>query len=148
MNRFVAAVFVALTLGLCTETYADPDRTLVQIILDDDSAVVTVSGRSRLDVVAAVIRSLKESKRQCLTITVGPWLQLPDHERKNSKLPSVTVCVDDHIEGTETTAYLAISKEMPIETLIDLAEALKSCGLNDVRLLSEQTLHEYLNVDG
>jgi hypothetical protein len=149
MNRLVAIASISLlSFALCSNAYADPDRRLVRIILDDETATVTAAGRTRVDVLYAVVQSLKETKRQCPTVTVGPWLQLPDIEPQDSKLPSLTVCIDDRIEGSKTSAYIAISKDVPIDAVFDLAEALGKCGFDDVRLLSDQTLREFLTEGG
>lgn len=148
MNRQTIASIVLLSFALCSNAYADPDRSLVRIILDKESTTVTASGRTRVDVLHAVVRSLRDTERQCSTLAIGPWLQLPESEPHDTKLPSLTVCIDDRIDGGETAAYIAISNDVPIDAVFDLADALRTCGFDDVRVLSAQTLREYLTEGG
>jgi hypothetical protein len=101
-----------------------------------------------MDLVIAVMEALKQSERQCEAISVGPWLRLPDVDPKSAKLPTLTVCLDDRMEGADNTAYIAISNEVPVATVVDLSASLEKSGYADVRLLSIETLDQYLRDDG
>ena len=145
MSRLIPVVTaVLLSSVICSTANADPDRSLVRIAIADESSTVTVSGRSRVNVVQAVMKSLKETKRPCATISVGPWLQLPAIQPQNSKSPSLTVCVDDRMEGGKTTAYIATSADAPFDVVFHVSEGLSNLGYDDVRLISEETLLQFM----
>lgn len=145
MNPMISLVATLLLSSLiCSTANADPDRSLVRIEIADESSKVTASGGCRVNVVQAVMRSLKEAKRPCGKISVGPYLHLPAIQSPNSKSPSLTVCIDDRMEGGMSTAYIGISEEVPFEVVGEVADGLSKLGYENIRLISEEDLDELL----
>lgn len=135
--------FIALVIshsGFSNAVYADPDLSIVRATVDSDMCHITAAGRTRVDLVIAVTRGLKECSISAEDITIGPWLRLPKQRKKKDNQPVITVCVGGEIEGGNKTAYIGITPKTPLRIVYAVAEHLRQCGLTDVRLLSEETI--------
>ncbi len=120
--------------------FADPDLSVVRAVIDSDTSHVAAAGRTRVDLVAAVVRGLKDCQVSADDIAVGPWLRLPKQDSQKPTHLAITVCVGDGVEGGENTAYIGVTPKAPFKIVAAVAEQLHSRGLADVRLLSEKTL--------
>ena len=139
-NSSAPMVSIAIALLLCTSVYADPDLSLVRVEVGTETATVSVSGGTRIDIVHAVVQELKDTKRSCSSVTVVDFLRLPENKATTARKPTLTVCVGDSLDGGKTTAYIAISPDVPFDVVFDVSEGLGRCGFDDVRLLSEAML--------
>jgi len=129
----------AIQIVLCDSALADPDQSLVRITLDQASSQIEVSGRTRLDLAAAVFRAVANCEMPADGVTVGPWLRLPENDATD-KRAQITVFVGDRVEGGAKTAYIGIPPKIPFKTVSAIADELRTCGFTDLRLLSDTTV--------
>ena len=132
------ALLVAM---LASAASADPNRCLVQVTFGPDSTQVAVSGGTRVKTLLAVLRGLEESKQPCGSVTVGPWLKLPDGP---DPAQAITIYIDDRLEQGKATAFMSFTPEVPFKVVASISEALDSAGCEQVRLLSDETLRSEL----
>jgi len=136
-------LLIAMTLvhtTLCGAVLADPDHSIVRVGIEKNAADVSVSGRTRLDVVTAVLRGLEKCELPAEGVTVGPWLHLPEQSLKElDKRPFLTVCIS-YQWGNATTAYIGTTPKVPFNIILAIATELRSCGFTDVRLISDDTV--------
>jgi hypothetical protein len=122
-----------------------PDNSFVRVVIGTDDSSVAASGRTRVDVVAAVLRGLDNCKRPADGVTVGPWLRFPETAIEDAnKRPQLTVCIGDRMERGTSTAYIAITPQFPFSIVTAVTSELRSCGFTDVRLLSEREVTEIM----
>jgi hypothetical protein len=134
----LVAVVSVTQAAICDSAIADADNSLVRVGIDKDSSSVTVSGRTRVDVAAAVLRGLEACHIPADGVTVGPWLRFPENTLNDTdKRPHLTVCIGGGMEGGTTTAYIGITPKFPFAIVITLASELRALGFTDVRLLSD-----------
>lgn len=141
------ATAVILSAMWCSNASADPDLSLVQVVVSAESSKVTVIGGTRVKVVNAVLQSLKEAQLPCTTVTVGPYLHPTDRQQHGSKGKRLTVVINDRWEGGESRAWIAIPPGVPFEFVSVVSEGLSESGYDDVRLMSEQAMQELLAKD-
>ncbi len=138
--RFVT-VLAALHLVFCGAVMADPDYSIVRVAIEKDSSSVAVSGRTRVDITAAVLRGLEQSQVSANELTAGPWLHLPEESlSKTHKGPRLTVYVSDYLEAGKETAYIGITPKFPFRIVAAVATELGACGISNVRLVSYDNL--------
>ncbi len=125
--------------AFCNTVFADPDLSIVRAVIDGETSHVAASGRTRVDLVAAVIHGLEDCEVSADGVTVGPWLGLPKNQETDKRL-TITLCVGGSIEGGDKTAYIGITPKTPFKIVAAIAEKLHACGLTDVRLLSDETV--------
>lgn len=137
-------LLIAMTLfhtTLCGAVFADPDHSIVRVGIEKNVADVSVSGRTRLDVVTAVLCGLEKCQLPTEGVTVGPWLHLPEKALKElDKRPFLTVCIGDQWDGGATTAYIATTPKVPFNIVLAIATELRTCGFTDIRLISDDTV--------
>ena len=141
MIRFelLALAALAFQANFCGVALADPDLSIVRAVIDNDTAQVTAAGRTRVDLLSAVVYGLRDSQVTADGITVGPWLRLPKNNDIKKRLV-VTVCVGGEIEGGDRTAYIGVTPKAPFQMISSIAKRLSGCGFSDVRLLSDETV--------
>lgn len=142
----LAVVVAVMQSAFCDFAFADPDNSYVRVALDKEDSSVAVSGRTRVDVVAAVLRGLENCNRPADGVTVGSWLRFPETTGKDAgNRPRLTVCISDRLEGGARTAYIAITPEFPFSIVTAIATELRTCGFTDVRLLSDDDASESMH---
>lgn len=139
------AWIMLLNVVLCDCAVADPDQSIVSAGFNNDSSTVTVSGRSRIDLVSSVLRGLENCDMSADSVTVGPWLHLPDNALEDSdERPRLTVFVSDRIEGGLRAAYICLTPKFPFSIVAAVARELREAGFSDIRLLSDETFRTEL----
>lgn len=146
----LVAVIAVSHATFCEFAIADSDSSFVRVAVDEDFSSVAVSGRTRVDVIAAVLCGLEKCNVPADGVTTGPWLRLPEDTLSDKdKRPHLTVCVSDRIEGGAKTAYICITPKFPFTTVAAVAAELQASGFTDVRLLSDDTFRtEILELSG
>lgn len=143
MNRRLHCAITSLVIScaaLCNSAIADRDLSIVRAAIGSDAAHVAAAGRTRVDVVSALIAGLKDCQVSAGEITVGPWLALPKLKNETENQLIISICVGDAIEGGARTAYIGVTPKAPFKIVAAIAEKLRLCGFTDVRLLSEETV--------
>ena len=143
---FPLIAVIAVTQAMfCDFAIADPDNSFVRVAIDKDSSSVAVSGRTRVDVAAAVLRGLEKCHVPADGVTAGPWLRFPENALSDTdKRPHLTVCIGSGIEGGTKTAYIGITPKFPFAIVRTLATELRTCGFADVRLLSDDDVRSQI----
>ena len=99
---------------------------------------VTVSDGTRVSVARAIGQSIRESGRQCDTVSVAPLQRLvAPTQQQNSQSPSLAVALE---EGGNH-AYIASSEGIDFDIVSIVSEALREVGHGEVVLLSEESFN-------
>ena len=102
---------------------------------------VTVSDGTRVSVARAIGESIRESGRQCDTVSVAPLQRLvAPTQKQNSQSPSLAVALE---EGGNH-AYIASSEGIDFDIVSIVSEALREVGHGEVVLLSEESFNREL----
>lgn len=146
MKFHLAVLALAILPGaVFNSAWADPDLSMVRAIVSDGTCQVVASGRTRVDLVMAVMDGLEACDVSADGITVGAWLQLPPVENEQGG-QVITVCTGSSMDGGDKTGYIGITPKTPFKLVAAITEQLKGCGLTDIRLLSDETIGTIMQV--